>query len=334
MNNKVLLTGAGFSYNFGFPLASEVWQKLFNRISRYDELRQMMLENNNYEKLYHDVLENTNEKFTDERKHFLDAIDKIFNIEFEKIRIHAFPYKPVHDICFKSLIRFLSLFKSLFTTNQDLFLEALYLQENKALYSPGMDYPIRNHAPNGNQYALTNINFKKLGEYKDCVLPASEEELKSKLEYHSDPSYYKLHGSILWNNSITSNSLPLVMGNDKLEKIQSQPLFKYYFDKFKEIISIKATRLLIIGYSFSDTHINELIIDAIQKTGLQLHIITPLSINSFIEEIKKNAPDSWKQIYSGLHGFYKASLKDLFPIDNQIPDSNVVRNELRENFES
>lgn len=30
MGNKILLTGAGFSHNFGLPLAKNVWGMIFN----------------------------------------------------------------------------------------------------------------------------------------------------------------------------------------------------------------------------------------------------------------------------------------------------------------
>ena len=48
----VLLTGAGFSANFGGFLASQMWAKIFNRTSSNPNLREALFGNQNFEDVY------------------------------------------------------------------------------------------------------------------------------------------------------------------------------------------------------------------------------------------------------------------------------------------
>ncbi len=56
---NVLLSGAGFTKNFGGYLGPEMWSVIFsqNEISRQPELRKYLLNNLDYETVYQEVLD-------------------------------------------------------------------------------------------------------------------------------------------------------------------------------------------------------------------------------------------------------------------------------------
>ena len=123
MTNKILLTGAGFSRNFGLPLASDVWGLIFNNleIQSTKKIRSDLLKEYNYE------------KFKEERDCFLERIDVIFNDIFEKLTIKVFEMN--FGISHKDIRNFIQMIVGkkfdegyLFTTNQDLLLERLFIE--------------------------------------------------------------------------------------------------------------------------------------------------------------------------------------------------------------
>lgn len=80
-------------------------------------------------------------------------------------------------------------------------------------------------------------------------------------------NYVKLHGSIEWTDA---NGRMMIIGTDKEEQRLNFPLLAAYGDLFESILS-QSDRLLIMGYSFSDWHINRAIHEAV-KQGLKLLI--------------------------------------------------------------
>jgi len=72
--------------------------------------------------------------------------------------------------------------------------------------------------------------------------------------------YFKMHGSSNWYTNDGRNLL--VMGCDKRFLIRQSDVLRWYHDQFKSYLSRPETRLMVIGYSFSDQHINEAIVEA------------------------------------------------------------------------
>lgn len=94
--------------------------------------------------------------------------------------------------------------------------------------------------------------------------------------------YFKLHGSSNW---IDSNSQELlVLGGNKASIIDRYPILKWNHNQFKEYLSPSNTRLMVIGYSFGDDHINRMICDAIVGANLGIFVIDP----SGVDVIDKN----------------------------------------------
>ena len=54
----VLLTGAGFTHNFGAPLASELWAAILNHeaVQNTPRVREAMLSDFDFESFYHRVI--------------------------------------------------------------------------------------------------------------------------------------------------------------------------------------------------------------------------------------------------------------------------------------
>jgi hypothetical protein len=67
----------------------------------------------------------------------------------------------------------------------------------------------------------------------------------------------------------------LVIGGNKTESIAQQPLLQWYHDMFRAHLCARDARLMIIGYSFGDAHINKMIFSGIEA-GLKIFIIDPL----------------------------------------------------------
>jgi hypothetical protein len=86
--------------------------------------------------------------------------------------------------------------------------------------------------------------------------------------------YFKLHGSSNWRDT---QDLPLyIAGGNKPRLIAQFPAIKWCHDEFEKQLMKSDTRLLVIGYSFADDHINESIIKAVNETKkLRFFVIDP-----------------------------------------------------------
>jgi hypothetical protein len=91
--------------------------------------------------------------------------------------------------------------------------------------------------------------------------------------------YFKLHGSHNWLASKTSGQL-LIMGGNKETDIGESPLLAWYSMKFREAACRSDARLMIIGYSFGDPHINRILFDA-AKSGAKFFIVDPAGIGAY-----------------------------------------------------
>lgn len=59
---NILLTGAGFTANFGAPLAKEMWSKLLNnpKMASLEKIREKLLSDFDFENVYSEVLNDEN----------------------------------------------------------------------------------------------------------------------------------------------------------------------------------------------------------------------------------------------------------------------------------
>jgi hypothetical protein len=87
--------------------------------------------------------------------------------------------------------------------------------------------------------------------------------------------YFKLHGSSNWAAS-NEGKLMLILGGAKEIEIPKYPLLAWYFSEFERHIA--GNQLVIIGYSFSDEHINKQL-DAAASRGTRMFIIDPSGVD-------------------------------------------------------
>ena len=129
------------------------------------------------------------------------------------------------------------------------------------------------------------------GKYFACVSPGLLEENIAGTPYAApgifrpaDPPYtiqervqpyFKLHGSSHWRalNGLTL----LIKAENKGSQIDGVALLDWYRNKLKQRLSEPGAKLMIVGYSFRDPHINEILAASV-KTGLKLFIIDPAGI--------------------------------------------------------
>jgi hypothetical protein len=100
-------------------------------------------------------------------------------------------------------------------------------------------------------------------------------------DFQMSPSiqpYVKLHGSVNWMESNIGQRM-LIMGGGKTALIGRYPLLKWYQEEFRKALTQPGARLMVMGYSFSDEHINEAILIAAKEGSLKLFIVDPGGIN-------------------------------------------------------
>lgn len=129
--------------------------------------------------------------------------------------------------------------------------------------------------------------------------------------YPATINYVKLHGSYGWLSSIGSNGY--VIGKNKEDQIAAEPLLSWYFSLFRNVLSNPYRKLLIIGYGFRDTHINEILASSIKDFGLKLYIIYPSDQSEFLESIR--SVEHGETLLHGLSGYFPYGLLDIFPAD-------------------
>ena len=98
--------------------------------------------------------------------------------------------------------------------------------------------------------------------------------------------YIKLHGSCNWNDGPSGGRI-LIMGGQKAVSIGQFPILTWYHQQFRNMLMRPGARLMVIGYSFSDAHINDAIMDAIKRGDLKLFLVIPQATKSSISAIRE-----------------------------------------------
>lgn len=184
----------------------------------------------------------------------------------------------------------------IFTLNQDLFFERTYPNFGVKLSIPGID--------NSSEWFADRIKEDlKLPDY--CRLP-TEDELSCRKDSLSKENFFliKLHGSYNWVG--IDGSSAMIIGRNKEEKIKKEPLLSYYFEIFKNVLSQDQCRLLIVGYSFNDKHINRVISNAVINHELKIYTLSPEPLKELKKKIKKSSEkcEDLINIYNGISGCF------------------------------
>jgi SIR2-like protein len=271
----LLLTGAGFSRNWGGWLASEAFEYLLGSPEVDDNLRHVLWESKRHNAGFEDALAQLQEEYNrtkDARseKPLQDlqaAIVGMFN--YMDQAFEQTPFEHETQPLDYSIRNFLGKFDAIFTLNQDLLLERHYPANDghitgnrswKGWHMPGTKF--LNPALTAHPYYATKTEMR-----------VPEENSAQFREYPGAQPYYKLHGSIKWIGGRAGQERLIIMGGNKAVEINQYPLLSWYHRQFREYLSRPATKLMVIGYSFSDHHINQAIMEAAEKGGLRLFIV-------------------------------------------------------------
>lgn len=268
--NDYLLLGAGFSRNWGGWLANEAFEYLLGCPEVDEPLRHLLWTNK--DKGFEEVLAilqaedaHRGSASGDQRLRKLEeALSRMFedmNKAFENIQ-----FDPAKKLC-----SYLFAFKAIFTLNQDTLLESHFFspfhlgrsQERWAGWTlPGMESRAdrSGYVPNPGPDLWTPTEERPLVVLPDCQ------------------PYFKLHGSSNWRTG-NENRL-LVLGGNKTTTINRYPVLKWYHEEFAKALAHDDARLVIIGYSFGDDHINAVLQNAVAKGRLQIFVVDPNGVDS------------------------------------------------------
>jgi hypothetical protein len=247
----ILLTGAGFSRNWGGWLAKELEGDLLARLASHEQLRRLIQNSENYEEALGKARTPGYSGIgvsSAELKIFEDAIKESFwamNLALGKRG--SLSLSGVHEL---SIPEFLSKFDAIFTLNQDLLLEFHYnaggLPAGRWIgsYYPGIEPEVATPLDAGEVVRV---------ERRVGTINASDGRRQP---------IYKLHGSVEWVDG--SDSL-FVVGGGKEAYIQSKPLLRRYSEVFAEYLRQPNARLMIIGYGFGDEYINQVLVESSQS---------------------------------------------------------------------
>ena len=316
--NYVLLLGAGFSRNWGGWLASEAFEYLLGYPHLDAGLKDLLWRNKRSGGFEAALAELQEDHFCSNRtqpeprlKNFQDAILQMFIDMDEAFNSVQFEFQNHIEYLVRS---FLVRFDAIFTLNQDLLLERHYLDGNVELSSyrhwGGWEIP---------------------GMKRVTPIPTGPNNLG---KWTPDPSrfnvnprlqpYFKLHGSSNWIDS-SSHEL-LVLGGNKASIIERYPILKWSHDRFMEYLSRPDTRLMIIGYSFGDDHINNVIRRAVAGGNVRIFVIDPLGVDVMdknrtaqIYRPDQLASDLWPHLF----GASRRSLREIFSSD-RVEHSKVM----------
>jgi len=285
-----------------------MWEKIFNHplMERIGRVKELLRGEFNFELLYtrvivgteftHDEKNSMKDVIRDSYKDLDQAIQSWLNDRSE-INIDRFNSRIL--MCFTNRIKNKV---SFFTLNQDLFIER-YLKIGQVKW-PGVSI-----IPSLGSYStLTDSDFVRLPGQKAC------EMIENNLHISDGFPYVKLHGSYGWKSSDGSNAM--VIGTSKKEDIEKEPLLKYYFHIFENAICEQSQKLLIIGYSFGDPHVNEIIANGVKLHGLRLYIIDPTPPKSFFNNLRSKPYGD--QLCSGIERYWSDKLRDIFPLQDRI----------------
>jgi len=281
--NYYLLTGAGFSANWGGWIASEVFEYLLGcpEILADDRLRDLLW-NCQLKGGFEDTLAELQvrhsagfaQQWSDKQLRSLqNAVGRVFddmNQSFAGRGALEFlrPERLLQTTAERALAaertvqHFLMRFRAIFTLNQDLLLEHLYLSKSEVANGvkpelPGLERIQDARAPSGQAWADSSWR------------PAPHQ---APALHEKSQSYVKLHGSSNWY--APDGHRVLIIGGSKQQTIGTFPILRSYLNMFEAALMTSGARLMVIGYGFRDNHVNEVLERAI-SAGLRLFIVDP-----------------------------------------------------------
>jgi hypothetical protein len=308
-NDHILLTGAGFTHNFGGFLGKEMWVRIFNNplIQKEEAVKQLLLKDFDFESAYAKVMSSDQYAGGEERPTLAKVIEETYKSLDDVITAWEFNQLNPTALNTYGVGTFIGQFAGdakqkglFFTLNQDLFIE-----KNWGHMSPGAHFKTQ-----------LNVSKRAMSGDQFITLPdeAGMEKVKADWANANGVVYIKLHGSYGWLSAGQRNSM--VIGKNKTEVIDREPLLKWYFEIFREAIAEGNKKILIIGYGFGDQHINQILLEGVEKHGLKLYIITTTDPDEFVARLH-NGHYYALPLWAAVRGYFPYSLREIFPPNQQ-----------------
>ncbi|MFD1561701.1 SIR2 family protein [Paraburkholderia silviterrae] len=276
------LLGAGFTRNWGGWLGSEAFEYLLGcpEVTSSPSIKELLWRFSEVGGFESALAELRGRATRDPKRHSADfqgletAIRSMF-----KAMDHCISRLANFDIGLGdgSVRKFLGRFDAIFTLNQDLLLEYQYLQRWDGVELPGMRLSSKaGPSPCGVPWT-------------DQWAPANETEFRVTA---SRQPCFKLHGSCNWVESVDGPLL--IAGGENARTLGLPRILDWYHRQFAHYVYQPDHRLMIIGYGFRDTYVNEVIATAVAENGLQLYVIAPEG-----SDLAANAPFSISDGHGG-----------------------------------
>ncbi|HUU49405.1 MAG TPA: SIR2 family protein [Nitrospinota bacterium] len=327
ISRYILLTGAGFTYNYGGFLANRMWSEIHNRYLKLAEnleankLKSAVKKTFNYEDLYEDVLRSSD--FTkDEKELFFKAVLGAYDALDDVIREFRQQFFTSDILDLNKLREFFGKITGnpkergfFFTLNQDLFIE-------RYCYAGAIGPSLPGLRINNQRFKSRESNPLKESDYVKIVKDDNPEYRINEWKNTSKLFYIKLHGSYDWRDD--NNQEILIIGTNKPSRISSSPILAWYFNLFNTVLSIPKTKLMVIGYGFKDKHINEAIAQAVKQSSLKIYILNPQDPEIFSK--KTLGINNWvsEAIWRAVEGYYQLTPKEIFSRNST--NASLIRN--------
>lgn len=338
---NLLLLGAGFTANFGGFISKEMWAKIFsnpdlNQIPEVKKLFRDEKNNFNFENIFSTVILGSQYSAEDKGK-FEKIVVETYIAMQQVIQQGGKQISDLYSVNQEKLREFISLFLSdknqtgvCFTLNQDLFFEQKF--EWQPFISKTKWYSEDRLKNCGGYKATYSDDDPHLLPNQDRLNKFTGNELLTELttiKKQHNILYMKLHGSLGWVSS--DGSSRIIIGKNKKEDIEKEPLLNFYFQEFKRALNKDNVKLLVIGYSFNDKHINDCLIDAVNNNRLRLYIVSIESPDIFQKRITHKCPYSpgtlneidneGLNIWGSIDGYFPYGVKEIFPGDGSLTDT-------------
>jgi hypothetical protein len=305
MGKIALLTGAGFSNDFGGYLAKDMWERIFRHpeVRKCANLVDILSTDFNYESIYFKV--HSDSQYCDNERKALDtAIFDVYMSLDDQIRQanRSDGQKLIYPINNKMVDRLLDGGGYFFTLNQDLFVERWFSSSNTSLHHPYMA---------NKEWHKGDKAFDESYYVTAPKEPLNHPESLKVLKWH----YIKLHGSFNWKSSDGSDMM--VIGQDKESLIAQEPLLVEYFQIFKNELYQEGMKLLVIGYSFADNHINEVIAESMKNYKLKLVVVAPWGPVEFMRILRDLLGDKSGRLCELYYPIGKKISELFLPNDNE-----------------
>jgi SIR2-like domain len=273
----ILLTGAGFSRNWGGWLANECFEYLLVCADLTTVIQQELWKSKNQSLGFKNTLgelkalyaKHRDGRFENELRTFERMLEGMFHMMRQGFT--AIPFDPAREVVAVNpqpeFVRdFLCRFDAIFTLNQDTLLEQHYQILNIQQGSQGKWFGM--HTPGLEPVTVGGKPYQPPGVFTPSKAPFSARERHQ--------PYFKLHGSSNWRAD--GASALLIMGESKETDLDKVPLLAWYRDEFERKVRQPNTRMMIIGYGFQDIHINK-IIESGAAAGTKIFIIDPAGVD-------------------------------------------------------